>query len=153
MEKLDEYKMFFEYINKLTDRRQIATTIYISVNSAITVAIAFLLKGAPLIEWVQKLALLFLFLLGILVCDLWRRSILQYGTLLGWWFARLRELENEMSESDKFISREYQELYMEGKAENQTGFTRYEIRLTWFFMTVYSVFGLGVLIVLILGLI
>ena len=81
---------------------------------------------------------------GIVACDLWRRLVLQYSTLLGWWFDQLRELEDGLPGSSKLLKREYNDLYLKQQGRVRIGLTRHETRLTWLFTGVYIVFGIVV---------
>lgn len=87
-----EYSLFLEQVNKLTERRQKVTATYLSVNAAIVGAIAFVLKDVQMISWGKHLSALMLLIAGVIICDLWRRLIRQYSTLLGWWYTQLRAI-------------------------------------------------------------
>jgi len=147
-----EYEIFLEWINKLTERRQTVTTIYLSVNTAIVGLIAFLLKDYSLSEWIQQASVLVLLVSGVIACDLWRRLITQHSALIGWWYEQLRGLEDAMLESNKLLTREYQVLYLEKQSKTRIGLTRYETRLTWLFTVLYAALGLAILPSLILSL-
>lgn len=149
----EEYEIFLEWVNKLTERRQTATTIYLSVNTAIVGVIAFLLRDYPLSGWIQQASVPVLLVSGVIACDLWRRLITQYSALIGWWYEQLRGLEEAMPESNKLLTREYQVLYLEERGKTRIGLTRYETRLTWLFTVLYAAFGLAILTVLILNLV
>jgi len=149
----EEYQIFLEQVNKLTERRQAVTRTYLSVNAAVIGAMAFLFRDIQMPGWAQWVSALFLLLCGVVACDLWRRLIAQYSTLLGWWYEQLRALEDAMSESNKLITREYDELYLKKQGKVRIGLTRYETRLTWLFTVLYVAFCLSLLITLILDLI
>ena len=150
MQKEAEYTLFLELVSKLAERRQAMTSTYLSVNAAIIGAVAFLFKDGALPGWRQQVAVLVLFLAGIVACDLWRRLLNQYKTLLGWWYKRLHFLEDAMSECSGLIKQEYDNLYATKKGRPRLGLSRYEIRLTWLFTAVYSIFGLALVITWIL---
>ncbi|RLC88459.1 MAG: hypothetical protein DRI79_07765, partial [Chloroflexi bacterium] len=78
----DEYQLFLGQVNKLTERRQAVTTAYLSVNAAIVGALAFLFKDVQMPGWAQQASALVLLMSGIIACDLWRRLIAQYRSLL-----------------------------------------------------------------------
>jgi hypothetical protein len=141
----DEYKLFLKQTNELTSRRQSVTTAYLSVNAAIVGALAFLFKDGYMPDWPQQASALVLFLAGVVACDLWRRLILQYSTLLKWWYRHLRGLEDRLPKSSSLISKEYQDLYVEQTGKVRVGLTRYEIGLTWLFTGVYVVFFFSIL--------
>jgi hypothetical protein len=144
MQKEAEYKLFLEQVVKLAERRQAMTTTYLSVNTALVGAVAFLFKDGLLAGWQQQAAVLVLFGAGIVVCDLWRRLIAQYKTLLGWWYKRLHVLEAEMPGCSGLIRQEYDDLYVAKKGRPHIGLSRYETRLTWLFTALYAAFGLAI---------
>ena len=146
-----EYKLFLELVSKLAERRQAMTTTYLSVNAALIGAVAFLFKDGGLPGWQQRAAVLVLFGAGIVACDLWRRLLNQYKTLLGWWYKRLHFLEAAMPECSGLIKQEYDNLYAAKKGKPRLGLTRYEVRLTWLFTAVYGAFALAIVIGWILG--
>lgn len=151
MQKEAEYALFLELVSKLTERRQATTTTYLSVNAAIIGTVAFLFKDGVLPGWQQQAAVLALFGAGIVACDLWRRLLSQYKTLLGWWYERLRLLERVIPECSGLIKQEYDELYTIRKGRSCLGQTRYETRLTWLFAAVYSLFALAIVVWWIVG--
>ena len=144
MQKETEYTLFLELVSKLAERRQAMTTTYLSVNAAIIGAVAFLFKDGALSGWQQQAAVLVLFGAGITACDLWRRLLSQYKTLLGWWYKRLHLLEEAMPECSGLIKQEYDNFYATKKGRPRLGLTRYEIRLTWMFAALYSLFALAI---------
>ena len=146
MKKETEYTLFLELVAKLAERRQAMTTIYISVNAAIVGAVAFLFKDAELPGWRQQAAVLILFGAGIIACDLWRRLLNQYKTLLSWWYKRLHVLETEIPECSGMIKQEYDNLYATKKGRPRLGLSRYEVRLTWLFTVVYGLFALAIVV-------
>lgn len=145
----DEYELFLNHVNGLIERRKSVTTTYLSVNAAISAAIAFLFKDDPLQGWAQQISILVLLTTGLIACTLWRRLIGQYTTMIGWWYGRLRALENSIPDSSKSVTQEYCELYLNGDKKVARGLSTYEVRLVWLFTFVYSVFGAGTAIVLV----
>jgi hypothetical protein len=71
----DEYELFFNHINSLMERRKSVTATYLSVDAAITGAVAFLFKDSQLQDWTQQISVLVLLVAGIASCTLWRRLI------------------------------------------------------------------------------
>ena len=142
MNKETEYKMFLELVINLAERRQVTTATYLSVNAALIGALAFLFKEGALPDWQQQAAVLVLFCAGIFACDLWRRLLKQYETLLGWWYGRLHALEAEMPGCSGLLKQEYDDLYAGQKGRPRLGLTRYQTRLTWLFTAAYSLFAL-----------
>ncbi len=147
--KANEYKLFLEYVIKMTERRGSVTSTYLSVNAAIAGAIALIFKDIEVELWGQQLAGFALLLAGVVACILWRILIRQYSTLLGWWYEKLRILETEIPDSAQLLSKEYADLYKIGPKKTTIGLTRYETRLTWLFTIIYGAFGLVILVLFI----
>lgn len=146
-----QYPLFLSQVNTLTERRQKVTTTYLSVNAAIIGMITFVLKDVQIIGWGKNLSVLILLLAGIVTCDLWRRLIRQYSTSIGWWYTQLRNLEKDMSDSNKLLTKEYQELYSTKSKTTPIGMTRYEAILTYIFTTIYSILILVSVVIFILS--
>lgn len=148
----DEYELFLSHVYKLAERRQTVTTTYLSVNAALTGAIAFLFKDGQLSGLAPQISVLTLLLSGIVACSLWRIQITYYSKLMGWWYEQLRTLEETLQNSRKLITKEYHDLFIRKQGKGAIGITRYEISLTWLFTIIYLVFGLAILITIILKL-
>lgn len=151
MTRKSEYELYLEQVNKLTERRQAVSTIYLTVNTAIVGAMALIFGDIQMQEWGRQLSSLALMVAGVAACDLWRRLIRQYSDLLGWWYERLRELEKGDLESTALITKEFEEFYGPKAGKKRFGMTRYEIGLTWLFTITYVVFGLAMLVILVLS--
>lgn len=147
----NEYELFLSHVNRFAERRQTVTTTYLSVNAALTGAIAFLFKDGQLSSLPAQVSTLIFLLSGIVACGLWRRLITHYSTLMGWWYEQLRALETMLPNSSKLITKEYQELFEQKQGKGPIGITRYETSLTWLFTIIYLVFGLAILVVLVLS--
>jgi hypothetical protein len=145
----DEYKLFLHHVVGLTERRQAVTTTYLSVNIALTAAVAFLFKDGQLSGWVEQVSTLALLAAGIYASSLWRKLIGQYSTLIGWWYEQLRGLEDGMFEGSKSLTKEYDRWHSENQGRAAVGLTRYETGLTWLFTVVYVLFFVGTLVALI----
>ena len=78
----DEYELLLNQVNAIVTRRQTVTSTYLSVNAALTGAIAFLFKDGQLPNIVSQISVLTLLFSGVLVCSLWRRLIMQHSTLI-----------------------------------------------------------------------
>ncbi len=149
----NEYRLALDQANKLADRRQAITTAYLSVNAALTGAIAFLFKDGRLPDISSQVTVLALLLSGVVACGLWRRLIKHYSMLTGWWYEQIRSLESQFSEGSKLITKEYQELYFKHTGKKDTRITPYETNLTWLFTAIYLVFGLAILVAIVLRLV
>lgn len=146
MEKQFEYQLLFDHINRLTERRQNVTTIHLSVNAAIIGAMSFIIKDITTLQWQLKISLIVLLSAGIISCDLWRRLIYQYRTLLAWWYGQLRQYENDNNDVLKVITNEYNDLYCDKGQKPRLGITKYEIGLAGLFMSLYILFGIAILL-------
>lgn len=146
----NEYRLALDQANKLADRRQAITTTYLSVNAALTGAIAFLFKDGRLPDVASQVTVLALLFSGVMACGLWRRLIKHYSTLTGWWYEQIRSLENQLPGGNKLVTKEYQELYFKQKGKRDTRITPYETNLTWLFTSIYLVFSLAIQVTLIL---
>ncbi len=54
-----------------------------------------------------------------IACLIWFSLLRQYARLLDWWYARLRELETQIPDSPKLVTREYQEFYKDEKTRRR----------------------------------
>jgi hypothetical protein len=149
LDKQDEYRLFLEYVVKMTERRGTITTTYLSVNAAITGTLGLIFKDIQIQLWGQHLAGLALLISGIIACNLWRKLINQYSTLMNWWYEELRLLELSMPSSSQLLTKEFHDLYKITKGKPPTGLTHYENQLTWLFTTLYVIFG-GVIMALLI---
>jgi hypothetical protein len=143
-----EYSLFLTHINNLMERRKSVTATFLSVNAAITGAMAFLFEGGQLQEWPQQVAAVVFLLTGIVACALWRRLLRHYSTMIGWWYDRLRELEDKLPESSKLISAEHDQLVEPANGVLKTRASTYEINLSRLFSGVYCLFIAGIVSVL-----
>jgi len=142
----DMYRLCLDYVKGLTERRQSVSTTYLTVNGAVSAAIAFLFKDGQISGLIDQVSALTLLVAGLVASSLWRRLIRQYSTLMGWWYEQLRDLETAMPETSRPITNEYDKWYSERKGKAAVGMTQYEIGLTWVFTTIYGFFGLGLLV-------
>lgn len=148
LSSFEHFAFSFEHIEKLLDRRQNITSFYLSVNAGILAVIGLLLKDAQLATGWLEISVLTLLAAGLIACWIWRSLLQQYDVLIGWWYARLREIEASTSDSLKLIAREYQELYIEIKnrmPHKRLGLTKQELALNWLFVSLYLSFALGIL--------
>ena len=153
MTHIDEYELFLGHVYKLAERRQSTTATYLSVNTALTGALAFLFKDGHLSSLSSSVSALVFLFSGAIACGLWRRLITHYSELMDWWYEQIRTIESSISGSNGLIRKEYQELFINKKGKGPIGITRYEKVLTWLFTTIYLIFGTAILISLILSLV
>lgn len=147
MYRSSDYLTAYDHIEKLLDRRQSTTTVYLSVNAAIATALGILVKDVNLHGLGLSTALVLLLFAGLVATWLWRALLQQYQVLIGWWYARLRELEAEMPDARNLVTQEYEELYAQDpqtRNGEKLSITSIEVRLTWIFTVLYLLFLLGV---------
>lgn len=145
MELEQRYRTVIEEIERLNQRRQTVSTNYLTVNTAIIAVVAFLGANNTFTGNLQVFALLIIFLVGLLVSELWRRLVNQHTALLNWWYSALRDIEREFDEPARIYTREYAELYENGAAKHPPSLARYERALTYVFSAIYLLFALATL--------
>ena len=144
---LTEYQFAIDHVEKLLDRRQTNTSFYLSVNAGILAVVGLLLAEFQSSQRWLPVSVLILACAGLVACWIWRSLLHQYEISLGWWYARLRELEAAMPNSARLVTREYEELYVAAKDQRPSeriGMTRRELALNWVFIGLYVAFGVGV---------
>jgi hypothetical protein len=149
----DNFNQSWQHINHLLDRRQKTTSFYLSVNTGIIAVISFLMSGQPFTGVWMPVSFLLVLVAGLVACWIWRSLLYQYEIQLDWWYKQLRELEAEMEDSARLITREYEELYLARKdypPAKRLGMTERELALNWLFTVLYAAFGLGILLDMIL---
>jgi hypothetical protein len=135
LQSREQYKTFLDHVVGLADRRQSVTTTYLSVNTAITAAAAFLFRDGDLAGPVERISAMALLVAGLVASSLWRTLIGQYSLLIGWWYEQLRTLEGNMSGTGGLITKEYDRWYVKEPGKKTIGLTRYETGLTWLVAT------------------
>lgn len=155
-QKFDEYKMFIDDTARFTERRQNASNLYVTVNSLLLTAIAFIVKDAIFEEAWTFLLTIPIVVAGIFVSFWWKQLLHRYRLLGRLRFKVLREMENspDLAGIEKMYHRE-DELYprnpdgtvMQGEGLN---FSDLESKLPVMFITLYSIALIGVLLALII---
>ena len=151
MEKFDEYKLLYERTEKYSERRQAASQTYLTINTAIFGAIAFLvkdsgLKGGSLLSAVSPL-----FIVGILICVIWLSIILNLEKILNWQYKQLRDLEKEMVGDINIFTKENKEFFDPGKGKKKFSFSLLEAWLPGILIALYVVYLIGMLILSLQG--
>ena len=158
VDKFEEYRTFIQSTEKLTDRRQLATQIWVTLHTLLFAALGFLMKetGASLLSsggrspapaaagepWIFLLSIGPLVLIGIFSCVIWRKMLLSYRSLIGWRFDQLMEMERsaELAGLQRVFNREWKHFFGPD-AREQIGFTRLEALLPAVLIFVYLAFG------------
>ena len=144
MDKFDEYKFFTERIQHRSERRQQASQIYLTVNTAILGIIALLIKDSGLHGWSLVIAVSPLFFVGLLVCVTWSRIIYEFGKIIGWQYEQLREMEKQIKGSSKMHTKEWEQFYQPVKSKKGFSFSNLESRLPSIFIGLYALYAVGV---------
>lgn len=127
MDKFEEYKLFVDSTDRMSDRRQQISNTYLTVNSIIIGAIAFLVKDSGLGGNLRSVVITVALIVGIIVCDVWKQLIFKYKKLIGFRIDELREIEkhDEMANchkmyhaEDKLFPRDENNVPIKGKALN-----------------------------------
>ena len=103
--QFEEYRLFTEYVQRLSERRQLASQTYLAVNTAVFTVLAFLTKDAGFRGWGLVWVSIPLFLVGFLACVVWLQIIVQYRQIIGWHYEQLRAMEQDLPGSAKVFSR------------------------------------------------
>jgi hypothetical protein len=101
MDKFEEYKLLNERAQKLSERRQTTTQTYLTLNTAIFGAVAFIVKDSGLAGWSLVLVALPLFAVGVTACSIWLGIMNKMELFLDWQYDRLREMEAKIQGSFK----------------------------------------------------
>ena len=144
--QFEEYKLFIQYTQQLSERRQAATQTFLTINTAIFSVLAFLVKDGGFA--VRQLALFSapLFLVGLVICVIWRKILLQYKELGNWRFEQLRIMEQAMPDSSQVFTKEWDQYYKPRQGKERFGFSRLETWLPQLCIVLYVVYGVGVLV-------
>ncbi len=146
MEKFDEYKLLYERTEKYSERRQTTSQTYLTINTAIFGAIAFLVKDSGLVGWSLIIAISPLFIVGGLICIIWLSIILNLEKLLSWQYKQLRELEKVIQGDLNIFTKENNEFFDPGKGKKKFSFSLLEAWLPGILIAVYLFYLTGMLI-------
>ena len=135
----EEYKLLSERTEKLSERRQTTSQIYLTINTAIFGGIAFLARDSGFRGWLLTLGLLALFGFGILICSIWRTILVKMEGFLKWQYEQLCEMEKGVSNSFELFTKEKKDLYTPNPGEEKTSFSLLESQLPTILMIVYGV--------------
>lgn len=144
-DNFDEYKLFVESTQHLSERRQAATQTYLTVNTAVFAILALLVKEAGLKGWYLVGVCLPLFLVGILACLMWSKVVSQYKALIGWRYDQLMAMERGISGSSQIYIKEWEEFF-KPKQEKKFGFSRLEVWLPRLFLVLYLMYATGLIL-------
>jgi hypothetical protein len=144
IDKFEEYKFYYDGTQKLSERRQTTTQIYLTINTALFGAIAFLVKDAGLTGWLLVGAIAPLFLFGIVICSIWKSLLANIRTFLDWKYKQLREMETAFPETSRLITKEFEAFYTSGN--RKFSFSDLEARLPTILSIIYIIYGIAMII-------
>ena len=156
--KFDEYKLFIDDTARFTDRRQNTSNLYVTVNSLLLTAIAFIVKDAMFKETWTFLLTIPIIVAGIFVSLWWKQLLKKYKLLVRLRFKALREMEEKKElEGIEGMYHKEDDLYprhKDGRVKQGEGlnFSDMESKLPIMFITLYSIALAGILIILIINL-
>lgn len=149
----EEYKLFVESTQFLTERRQAAAQTYLTLNTAIIAVMTFLIKDVGFRGWWLVVGSVPIIVIGIIVCGIWERTVVQYRQLINWRFEQLKQIEGkpEMQGSHQFYLKEAQDFYKPTEKKERFGFSRLERHLPRLFIAAYVLYFIGVLVATLAG--
>ena len=144
--KFEEYKFFAEDTTRLSDRRQVVTNTYITINSAIIGLITFLVAQGNLTGIRLGLISFPAIIAGVVVCYFWEKLLLSYKNLLAFRFEQLKEMEKEMDGCQRMYILETERFYGADTKANQIEFSKIELQLPLAFIGLYVLGGIFIII-------
>lgn len=149
--KFEEYKLFSELVQRLSERRQAASQTYLAVNTAAFGVLAFLAKDAGFHGWGLVGVSVPLFLVGTIACVIWHKIVTHFREIIGWHYERLRDMEEVLPDSARVYSREWERFYQAQASKKGFSFSQLEIWLPRLFIALYAVYALGMIVATALG--
>ncbi len=152
--KFDEYKTFVGDTARFTDRRQNISNLYVSVNSLLLTAIAFIVKDAKLEQIWALFFTIPLAISGIYISLWWKQLLHKYKLLVRLRFRVLREMEEQEGlqgmegmyhREDELYPRDKDGTVIDGKGLNISDL---ETKLPQIFIILYSCALAGIVIAL-----
>jgi hypothetical protein len=151
VDKFEEYKLLNERAQKLSERRQTTTQTYLTINTAIFGAAAFLVKDSGLHGWALVLITLPLFTVGILACAIWLGIANKLEKFLDWQYDRLREMEQAIPGNSMILTRENQEFYEPVPGKKRFSFTLQEAWLPRLLIILFTLYAAALIFSAIFG--
>jgi hypothetical protein len=140
MDKFDELKFIHERTQRLSERRQTMSQTYLTINTVIFGALAFLMKGSGLQGWHLILLNLPFFGVGLMACLIWYRIIRNLESIIGWHYEQLREIEGKIPGSHQVINKEWKRFFNEA-GNKRFSFSALESQLPRLLIGLYTVYG------------
>jgi hypothetical protein len=126
----------------LTERRQTAIQVYLTVNTAIFAVFGLFAKDNATNEWSLLFINLPLVIVGMAACWAWSRAILHYKSLIGWRYQQLIEMEQGASfaNSYRLFTKERDAFYEPRRGQRILGFSDLEMWLPRLFIGLYIIY-------------
>ncbi len=146
-DKFEEYKLLNERAQRLSERRQTTTQTYLTINTAIFGAVAFIVKDSGLSGWSLVLVALPLFIVGVTACFIWLGIMKKMEVFLDWQYDRLREMESEIEGSFKILTKENEFFYEPKKGgKKRFSFTLQEAWLPRLLIVLFILYAAAMII-------
>lgn len=129
--RLEIYKLLVEMTDRVSQRRQSANSFYLSINTAIVTASAFLTGN------LHEYGSLVISIAGVAICALWLRNITSYKTLNEAKFRVIQALEEHLPAQP--YTDEWRILAPGQKGSRHTPFHAVESLVPWIFGLVHLV--------------
>jgi hypothetical protein len=135
----DQYKIYIESAEKISDRRQKTNEFFLGINTALVALLGFILTQ------VNPGKTYYMFLLasiaGAIVCYYWYRIILSYKGLNGGKFKVIHLIEEKLPLA--LYDTEWEILERGENKKVYCPFTHIELKIPWIFITIYGILFLG----------
>ncbi len=134
----EQYKLYIESVEKISDRRQYANNYFVTINTALIslIGLFFQIKIFEDIVWIKSL----LAFVGIIICIIFWYLIRSYKQLNSGKFTVIHKIEEKLPlELYKY------EWEILGKGEDKKKyypFTHVELLMPWVFGVIYFILGL-----------
>jgi hypothetical protein len=112
---------------------------------------SFLVKDAVFRGWLLLYASLPLLIVGIIMCLLWYKIIIQYKRIIGWHYEQLRKMEQDIPGSSKIYTNEWETFFQPRQGKERFGFARLEIWIPQLLFGVYCIYSVILVVSVILN--
>jgi hypothetical protein len=91
---LEQYKLYVQMADKISDRRQLANNFFLTLNTALVAGLAGLISQRP--AWLPTIVDMAVCLSGLILCFTWHRMICSYRDLNSGKFKVIHEMEKRL---------------------------------------------------------
>ncbi|MCZ0931711.1 MAG: hypothetical protein OXJ52_00945 [Oligoflexia bacterium] len=134
---LEQYKLYVEMADRISQRRQSANNYFISVN-------IFLFSFFSYLQYIKfNIGAFIIFSAGIIVCFVWYRLIKSYKGINSGKFKVIHEMEKNLSYQPYKI--EWEKIGKGNDKKLYQPFTKIELYVPWVFSILYAIFILIIL--------